>query len=467
MTVNPSAVYRVRVAGNNVNGGGYDAGISGAGTDYSQQDAAQVIGTHGTATGTTAFTDTTANNFTSAMVGNSVWIASGAGFTVGCYFVVGFTSSSAITLDRSPGTGTVAVWKLGGAWADPQTNMTTATWIVPGCTIYIRGAGSNNPSSADYTLGGYVVPAAGDATNGYITYIGENGRPKISGTGLMFFQVGLLKFFNIVFTTTGANNANFGIIYCTGLCLIYNCAFDQNGYDIPGAVMLGAVIKSEFYSSVAARSTKTYAAVVCSDFAVLVSNCNVHDVVGPGIAAGGMFQVLNNLIVKCGADGITLADNRPGYPGSIVGNTIDGNTGNGIAISQTVALSITRIIGNIISNHTGAGMAGIAYTGGATSAQAARIVGGWEGNAYYNNTSHVSGMAMAGQDNTVNVDPQFINTTTENYGLGTNLRGLGPPMAGNSMAGKVASVTTSYPGAIQMAAVVGAVITLAMVILLA
>ncbi len=122
MAINASAVWRVRPGGSNVNGGGYDAAISGAGTDYSQQDAAQVSGTAGTAAGTTTFTDATANNFTSAMIGNAIWIASGAGFTAGAYFVTGFTSSSIVTLDRSPGTGSAAVWKLGGAWADFWTN---------------------------------------------------------------------------------------------------------------------------------------------------------------------------------------------------------------------------------------------------------------------------------------------------------------------------------------------------------
>lgn len=74
MTVNSTAVWRVRPSGSNTNGGGYDAGISGAATDYSQQNAAQASGTHGVTTGSTTFTDATANAFTSAMIGNALYI---------------------------------------------------------------------------------------------------------------------------------------------------------------------------------------------------------------------------------------------------------------------------------------------------------------------------------------------------------------------------------------------------------
>ena len=48
MAINATAIWRVRPSGNNANGGGYDPGIAGAATDYSQQNAAQASGSAGT-----------------------------------------------------------------------------------------------------------------------------------------------------------------------------------------------------------------------------------------------------------------------------------------------------------------------------------------------------------------------------------------------------------------------------------
>src|SRR5271170_2466310 len=100
MAVNATAIWRVRPSGSNTNGGGYDPGISGAATAYSKQNTAQATGTLGTSTASTTFTDA-GGAFTSAMVGNALWIASGAGFTVGAYFITAFGSSTSVTLDRA------------------------------------------------------------------------------------------------------------------------------------------------------------------------------------------------------------------------------------------------------------------------------------------------------------------------------------------------------------------------------
>ena len=141
----------------NTNGGGYDPGISGAATDYSQQNSAQASGTHGTTTGTTTFTDATALAFTSAMVGNAIYIT-GTGQTTGWYFVTAYSSSSVVTLDRSPGTGTLATWHLGGGWAD-FTNLVSTGPLVAGNTVYALGSGTPNPASYtyDYTVASTIA----------------------------------------------------------------------------------------------------------------------------------------------------------------------------------------------------------------------------------------------------------------------------------------------------------------------
>src|SRR5277367_6296433 len=134
MAVAASAIWRIRPSGSNTNGGGYDVASYPGGTDYSRQNSPQATGTLGTAAGTATFTDA-GGAFTSLMVGNALWIASGTGFTVGAYFVITFNSSTSVVLDRSPGTGSAAHWALGGGWADPATNTSSTGPLVPGNVV--------------------------------------------------------------------------------------------------------------------------------------------------------------------------------------------------------------------------------------------------------------------------------------------------------------------------------------------
>jgi hypothetical protein len=105
MAKGAAAVWEVRppAVGSDTNGGGYDSIISGAGTDYSLQNAAQVSVTDAVTNGTTTVTSATAG-FTSAMVGNACYLSGGTGSVAADrYFVTGFTNSTTITVDRSTG----------------------------------------------------------------------------------------------------------------------------------------------------------------------------------------------------------------------------------------------------------------------------------------------------------------------------------------------------------------------------
>ena len=113
--------WEVRTTGDNDNGGCYDA-VNNGGTDYSQQDAAQLsltdLATPGAAS--TTLTSTT-GGFTSAMVDNCIDIASGTNFTAGIYQITAYTDTNTVTLDRSPtaaAAGSNGVGKVGGGDAD-------------------------------------------------------------------------------------------------------------------------------------------------------------------------------------------------------------------------------------------------------------------------------------------------------------------------------------------------------------
>ena len=251
MTVNATAVWRVRPSGSNTNGGGFDAAITSAGTDYSQQNAAQANGTHGTAAGTSTFTDLTAANFTSAMIGNAMYLT-GTGFTTGWYFVTAVSSTTVCTLDRSPGTGTATgTWHLGGGWADFWTNTaSSAAVIVPGNTVYILGNGIPNPASYTYDYSAVVFdPVSGNATAGYITFANDpqtpgykappdttGGMPCIQGWsgGTLLFTMtnpAYLKLAGLWFVSqAAAYEGAYGLINAT-FWATFGCVLDQYGYD--------------------------------------------------------------------------------------------------------------------------------------------------------------------------------------------------------------------------------------------
>jgi len=109
--------WEIRPAGNDANGGCYDNG--GTGTDYTQQDSAQLSITDGATSGAGSTTLTSASaGFTSAMVDNCIHITAGTNFTVGFYEITAFTNSSTVTLDRTPtasGAGSGGTGGIGGA----------------------------------------------------------------------------------------------------------------------------------------------------------------------------------------------------------------------------------------------------------------------------------------------------------------------------------------------------------------
>lgn len=450
MAVNATAVWRVRPSGSNTNGGGYDAGISGAATDYSKQNSAQATGTNGAAAqNSTTFTDSTANAFTSAMVGNAIWIASGTNFVVGAYFVTAFTSASTVTLDRAPataGAGSAGHWALGGGWADFWTNTDTSgnfgsnggTWIVPGNQIYILGTGIPNPSSYsyDYTIANYFTPPSGTNSAGNIAFLGDPATPSYSTGGKPCISCNGIMMFNNLFAIVGelwlvANGTNIntdGALQIGGTnrpSLLRNLVFDQNGYDLGLTGPSGGynanqmVVGCEIFSSQALRGTNAQYAYISAQGAFI--NNNVHDCIGPGLyfhgTGGGPTApaVLNNIVAKNGGDGITFVyDTNPYYnSGPIANNTVDGNAGNGIILDQ-IGITI-GCFNNVISNHTGGGKAGLSISAG-TAAANDLIKMFVDYNTFYNNAANYSAISAGPHDTALGTSP-YVASSTENYTL--------------------------------------------------
>ena len=444
MAVNATAIWRVRPSGSNTNGGGYDPGISGAATDYSQQNSAQASGTAGTAAGTTAFSDVVAAAFTSAMVGNALYIT-GTGLTTGFYFCTAFTDASHITLDRSPGTGTTGTWHLGGGWADFWTNADTsgdygsnaATWLVPGNRVRILGSGVPNPSSYtyDYTVtggAGYFIPPSGDTTNGSIIFeadpaspsYGSGGYPVIKIQGLFCYQTVGIVVSNLWFVLSGTANGTVGCVAANGASLYSGCVCDKFGYDIAfvnGIAWNGSsnsFLNVEIFDSAAARVGSTQAAIYLSNN-MQIMFCNIHDCIGGGISnvnSINSFVIANNIIAKCGGTGSSVSCSGDSHGTAIIcNNTIDGNAGNGLEIQDQASLRNLRCFNNIISNHTGAGKYGLTVDAGTTAAND-RTKQFIDYNPFYNNTANYNAISAGAHDTALGSDP-YVGQATENYAL--------------------------------------------------
>lgn len=458
MAINGSAVFRVRPLGSNLNGGGFDSAISGAGTDYSRQNAAQTTGSAGTAAGTTAFSDAL-GNFPSDCTGNSIWIASGAGFTAGLYFITARSSATAVTLDRSPGTGSAAVWRMGGAWADPRTRFTTSGPIVAGNRCGVWGSGSRFPTSDDYTFTGSALLKQG-GTTGNITFFGENGRPQVGCDGMLYQNTCYVIFQGILFSANGASSS--GLIVASddgGTTFCEDCTFDQNGWDIPGIQGRGiALIDSEVVSRVAKRTTNAQPGLDILHFSGLVDTSNIHDCIGPGIFNENNLgvQVLNSIVAKNGAAGMTMGSspNTGEGNGGWVGNcTFDGNVGSAIAFANAGQLISTAVDNCLITNQATVATYGLDANFGTTLAND-RTRAWINYNALYGNANDTARLTLNTGTTTGNItgtNPGYANVALETYRIGTALKSAGFPQANfpNATSGQVGTRSYVSPGAVQ------------------
>lgn len=187
MALPTSSVWEVRPTnGVDTNGGGFVRG--GSGTDFSQQNAKNTVGsnisvTDAVTTGIATITSATAN-FTAAIVDNIVYMT-GTGVTTGWYRVVTFTNSTTVILDRSPGTGTGGTLNIGGALktlTQLNTNMANGhdAWVKAEATISTAAA-----------INWSFTSSTNSFVAGYTTTRGDGGQVTVqaSTTSFTIFQV--------------------------------------------------------------------------------------------------------------------------------------------------------------------------------------------------------------------------------------------------------------------------------------
>lgn len=188
MSLSANTVMEVRQGGDDTNGGGFVTGASG--TDYSQQDSAQLSLTDLATSGAVTTLTSSTGGFTSAMIGNLIYIASGTNFDAGFYEITGHTDTNTVTLDRTPssgGAGSGGSGKVGGALGTPGmltdvpwTNGMKA-WVKHNATAYLMTttvAGAAGP--CDITANGGAKQIV---VEGYETTRGDLGAKPVYDVG--------------------------------------------------------------------------------------------------------------------------------------------------------------------------------------------------------------------------------------------------------------------------------------------
>lgn len=432
MSVNATAIWRIRVGGDNLNGGGFDPGISGAGTDYTDQDTDQLSLTDFATSGAGVATLTSATGgFTAAMVGNCVRIASGTNFTAGYYFVTAYTDTHTVTLDRSPtpsGAGSGGTGRLGGAWGgtDPFQNVNASTNsptlptavitppIVPSNIVYVRGSGSNAPSSDDYTLDQTKFGSfQGGDTTGRVKYVGYNGRPRVSCGGLLFYHqpyVSLENFY-VKYTSSTAGYQDYGLFGgFTGSAAV-NCYVDVSGGATAAGIRAVFIEDCEITDSVGGTYSSTQYGVLPGQYGGHTFRCRIHGLRGHGVFyQSTVHNIAENLIYGNQGHGINLDGAGSAYGVIIRANTINGNSLDGVHFSTVDVTLMITLTENVISNHTGSGK----YGTNVTTGNGDRLLIKNDRNVYYNNSTHRNNLS-AGPNDQDGVNPQYANPAAGDF----------------------------------------------------
>lgn len=419
MALASTIVWELRTTGNANNGGGFNSASSG--TDYSQQDSAQLTKNDLTTDVAGTTLSSGSGGFTAAMVGNIINITAGTGFTVGRYEIKTFVSANSVTIDRSAGaSASGGTGYVGGGVASWAT--VAVLGIIAGHIVYVK--------SGTYTLSAnFQTTFAGSAT-APVKFIGYNtsrsttptgdDRPLINCGASYYWWTNESTYVivkNLRFTGTAAFVFILGSRYITASSFTWaqNCkATNTSGTAGRDAISLYGlncgILDCE------GQSTNGYAANVWINNAggypgyAWIVGCYLHDS-SHGLGLGNFCDVLFNVIDTCG-NGLSYTNS--GF--YIVRNTIVNNTiyncTNGINFS--LQPYDNTFINNIIATCT----TGARFTTASTFNL-------WINNNWSGNTTDTVNVTKGDTD--LALDPQFVDAANGNFNIGTNLRGKGFP----------------------------------------
>ncbi len=437
MALSANTVWEVRTTGADTNGGGFVAGATG--TDFSQQDAAQIAYTDMVIDGTTNTKFTSAANpVTSAHVGNVINIVSGTGFTVQRVYIVSQAAGVA-TCDKSLGTlsSTGGHGNLGGGVA---TIATALTAMVAQNIIFVK-ASATYVITAGLALANQFVPTNSAPPNqliGYTTTRTDGGRATIqlstnsnltaidASNGQGWYVSNFVIDGN---SLTGSRGMNMNTYNVVRNCKVINCLGD--GVQLNNGI--ARLIDSEV---TACTSAAGHAAVNSNGQGCSIERCYIHDNTGIAIILGGGGSAVLFCVIASNsgtAQGIVVSGNGQDI---IMNNSIYNNGQDGIQFTNNAGLGGNSTVRNnlLISN----GRYGLnGYTGGNGWGKFPQ----WDGNAYFGNGTTNPVNAANPYSNSLDVTlsgQPFTNTSTHDFTLNST--------AGAGAACKAAATPGAIPG---------------------
>ena len=346
------------------------------------------------------------NAFTTSMVGNTLRIISGTGYTADLYVINSISSiGNTAKLDRNAGTqgSTGGTGVLGGA----------IKTIKQGFDDLRTGQGVNNCMYVKND-GNYTVSGISTITNtrnevpyirGYGTYRFDNERAKflLNANSTAIRRAFFFKIYNLEFD--GQNNSNtLGYDTTSAFIISYNCVFK----DLTGNIGSGYGVKN-LYKNVKFFGTGTF------------HNCTIT-----GCAATSSALLTNVFLQDCLIAGNSatniILQNFNDFPTQNSNCVFYNNTCTNVIYSNINSVGkVLFVYNNIFAGNSGTVYG---YTGFNNYALDIR------NNAYYNNGSinneppnlHTSPVFILENEVVLTADP-FINASTGNFGLNSAVGG--------------------------------------------
>jgi hypothetical protein len=397
------------------------------GTDYSQQNAAQLTLTDGTTSGIgNAELTSATGGFTEAMIGNILYISSGTNATVGYYQIDDIQSSNIANLDRAPDDGVGAVsganFKVGGAVDHPYrvgtdfiTDSTTKIWVKKGTYTYIAGL-----AVLDAT---YMSEVEGyNATRGDDPAMAD--QPQFDGDSYGNTGHGIYITTGSVYNCTSYGNAGYGIyIALTGS--VYNCTSYGNTLD--GIITLtGSAYNCTSYGNTL-DGIRTDSAYNCTSYGNTLDGIQTYIAYNCTSYGNTRDGIRTDIAYNCTSYGNTMAG-IVSYPSLTAVNCIAYNNGAQGFMAQTLT-----VINCIAYNNGAEGFysdwedtlyaVNCISLNNATTGFFALIVGYFDYNCYYGNTPNLNGIVAGAHD--VNADPLFTDVELHIDTITLNAAGTG------------------------------------------
>lgn len=426
---NATAVWEVRSTGNATNGGGYDSGISGAGTDMSVfdnknaasctscQSATVNISTSDAVTNNTTTVTSATANFSSALIGNVIRL-SGTGTTTGWYWVTAVGSSTSITVDRATGStgGTGVTMNIGGALSKPG-DLTTNSLLVAGNTVYVKATGTysiaSSPSFSASGSSGLPITLIG-----YTSTRTDNGmptmQPSTTGINLLGGSGSMVRVRNFILDCNGQGTSKginlTGAQWVVSHVKVTNCT-------VNGILTSGSSVSLSDVWITGSTSAATAGALGVSGGQTLIMNSRITGNVAPGIVSSNGTMVVVNTIVDnntgASSDGIQVTDTTASHPQILINVASYANGRDGLRATAAASADNLMVTNSIFYGNSGVQMNSATTTWPSGSLNLAC-------NAY--SSGGLSGLPAGAGDKTLTADP-FGNGASNDFTLNSTSGG--------------------------------------------